>query len=62
MKQDPRYNREDETILFDTSISAFLRKGKIGDWKNFFTEEQSAYCDKMVEKYFKPAGLEIEFE
>ena len=28
------------------------RKGKIGDWKNLFTPEQSAQIDKLVEEKF----------
>ena len=39
----------------------FIRKGEVGDWKNYFTEEQnnrldSLYADKMV-----GSGLEFEF-
>lgn len=40
----------------------FIRKGVIGDWKNYFTPEQSKWFDvKYVEK-FKPVGLELDFE
>ena len=61
MKVDPRYNRLDEPYLVQ-SISPFLRKGKAGDWRNYFSKEQNDYCDGLVEKHFKPVGLDVEFE
>ncbi|KAG8583498.1 hypothetical protein GDO81_008445 [Engystomops pustulosus] len=36
---------------------SFFRKGEIGDWKNYFTEEQSKVVDAMFQKYL--AGTKL---
>eukprot|EP00795_Rhopilema_esculentum_P001673 gene1673-16148_t len=41
---------------------SFIRKGEVGDWKNYFTEEMNKRMDEAIEKYFKPVGLEFRFE
>ncbi len=37
-----------------------MRKGVIGDWKNYFTEEQSAHVDKL--ERLSGSGLQFDFE
>jgi hypothetical protein len=39
MSANPFTNREGDPIM-DFSIARFLRKGIVGDWKNYFTESQ----------------------
>lgn len=46
----------------DTEISSFMRKGKIGDWKNNFNEEQSRIIDQMCEEKLKGTGLNFMYE
>ena len=41
--------------------SSFLRKGMVGDWKNYFTPEQEARLDAVYEKRMKGTGLDFEF-
>ncbi|XP_044148490.1 sulfotransferase 6B1-like [Bufo gargarizans] len=36
---------------------SFFRKGEIGDWKNYFTEDQSKEVDAMFEKYLAETKL-----
>ena len=48
--------------MFDEKISKFFRSGKVGDWKNYFSEEQSSFVDEQYERLLKPLGLELEFE
>ncbi|XP_069811002.1 sulfotransferase 6B1-like isoform X2 [Dendropsophus ebraccatus] len=36
---------------------SFFRKGEIGDWKNYFSEDQSKVVDAMFEKYL--AGTKL---
>ncbi len=39
----------------------FVRKGEVGDWVNYFSQEQSEYVDRQCEEYFKPLGLTFEY-
>ena len=50
-----------QNTLF-TEKGGFVRKGQVGDWKNYFTEEMNVRMDKAIEKYFKPIGLEFIYE
>ncbi|KAK2169202.1 hypothetical protein LSH36_12g36031 [Paralvinella palmiformis] len=47
---------------FDFTVSSFLRKGIIGDWKNYFTREQSALVDKPYNDVIVSMGVKLEFE
>jgi len=40
----------------------YMRKGKVGEWKNTFTEEQSKFVDEKYAKRCLPLGLEFKFE
>ncbi len=51
MSSDPLTNRENAPkAQFDNTISKYFRKGIVGDWKGTFSDEQSAYIDKQMEK------------
>ena len=39
-----------------------FRKGKIGDWKNFFNEEESNLVDQLCKEHFDPIGLSFQYE
>ena len=52
MKQMPMWNSEK---------SKFVRKGTVGDWMNYFSEEQSHYVDEKCQKYLEPLGLKFEY-
>ena len=41
---------------------SFIRRGEVGDWKNYFTDEMSKRMDEAIEKYLKPVGLEFRYE
>ena len=45
------------TNSFNEGLSPFFRKGKSGDWHNYFSEEQSEYVDFYVEAHARPVGL-----
>ena len=40
----------------------FMRKGVVGDWKNYLTAEQSAQIDVMCKERLKGMGLEFQYE
>ena len=46
----------------DDEIGLFLRKGVVGDWKNYFTPEMNERFEKEVLAKLKGSGLEFEFE
>ena len=41
------------------SIKDFMRKGEVGDWRNYFTPEQGAYVDAQCKESLDPVGLEF---
>ena len=40
----------------------FIRKGQVGDWKNYFTEEQNKRFDSLYAEKTAGSGLELEFD
>jgi len=60
MKKRPMENVSQ--IMVDNMLenSEFFRKGKVGNWKTVFTEEQIKYVDEMAEEKCKPHGLIFE--
>ena len=41
---------------------SFLRKGEVGDWRNYFSAEQSAAMDHKCKEKLKDTGIEFEYE
>ena len=46
----------------EPNSASFIRKGVVGDWKNYFTPEQSAQFDAIYAKRMKGTGLDFDFE
>ncbi|ELT87470.1 hypothetical protein CAPTEDRAFT_84878, partial [Capitella teleta] len=44
------------------SREVFFRKGVVGDWKNFFEEDQAEYIDELTRLHLQPIGLELSDE
>ena len=61
MRQNPSANLSDRPALRH-DVSPFMRKGVIGDWKNYFSAEQSALVEQAYASIIKPFGLTLEFE
>jgi hypothetical protein len=57
MSADPFTNREGDPIM-DFSVVRFLRKGIVGDWKNYFTETQNELLDAEWERRMMGAQAE----
>ena len=45
-----------------SDISDFFRLGSVGDWKNYFSQEQSEFIDRLYRKKLEVLGLQLEFE
>lgn len=39
----------------------FIRKGRVGDWKNYMSEAMSGKFDEWVEKGLKGTGLSFHY-
>ncbi|XP_069030065.1 sulfotransferase family 5A, member 1 [Embiotoca jacksoni] len=48
--------------IMDHSKGSFMRKGKIGDWKNMFTEEQNKYFENVFTSKLQDCTLEFVWE
>ncbi|XP_040212123.1 sulfotransferase 1C1-like [Rana temporaria] len=60
MKENPMANYSTvPNIVFDQTISPFMRKGEVGDWMNYFTESQSKMFDTEYEERMK--GTDLKF-
>ncbi len=57
MKENPTTNYK-----WTSKDRNFIRKGIVGDWKNYFSPEQSACIDALYLERFKSIGLEFDFE
>ena len=60
MKECPTSNYSQHKSI-NADISPFMRKGKVGDWRNHFNEEQSNYIDNLYESLCLKKGLTFQF-
>ena len=58
--KDPNLNRRGAPH-FKEERARFLRKGKVGDWQDYFTEEQNAYIEAESKTYIEPIGLKFNY-
>ncbi|XP_071956421.1 sulfotransferase 1A3-like [Antedon mediterranea] len=59
MKKNPKFNFRE---MIDISVSPFMRKGMVGDWKNYFTVSQNEAFDHLYEEKMKGSSLTFRFE
>ena len=62
MKLDKTANKSWTKVHRQEEVPSFLRKGVVGDWKNFLSPEQSAQIDSICAERLKDMGLEFEYE
>ncbi len=63
MKYDNTANRSwDEKLNDEEGNPKFMRKGIVGDWKNFLTSEQSAQIDDIFADRIEHTGFKFRYE
>ena len=58
MKSNPLANYSWEG---EHQVTPFMRKGMVGDWKNHFSDEESAMFDTLYTDRMKGSGLDFDF-
>ena len=62
MKNDHTTNYSWVPLHDKEGATAFQRKGTVGDWRNYFTVEQSAQLDAVIAERFSGTGIEFEYD
>lgn len=66
MQSNPAVNLEPILNQIDSNGNCerikFIRKGQIGDWKNYISDEMSKRFDQWIIKNSKGSGLVFEYE
>ena len=62
MKDDDTANYSWSKFRQKEGAPKFMRKGVVGDWKNFLSAEQSAEMDAICAERLKGTGLEFKYE
>ena len=58
MKSNPACNYDKQLPHRDSTISPFMRKGEVGDWKNKFTVAQAERFIQMYKQEADPGGFD----
>ena len=56
MSKDPNLNYTGVPV-FKEERSKFLRKGKVGDWREYFSDRQNQYIETKSRAFFDPIRL-----
>ncbi len=62
MKNNPNTNYYKTAPGIGDKGDKFFRKGVVGDWKNYFTQEQNEIIDNLIVEKLEPIGLSFDYE
>ena len=62
MKENPATSTPPAPQLRKEGSEPFIRKGIVGDWKNYFTEDQNQRFDEQYTEKMSGTGFEFIFE
>ena len=51
-----------QIYFVDGEGNSFIRKGKVGDWKNYFDDQMNRDWDPWIEEQLKGSNFKMEFE
>ena len=58
----PKYKVMDvEDPTWNTDRSFFIRKGTVGDWHNYFSNEQNEFVAERCRQLLEPLGLTYDY-
>ncbi len=62
MAKDKTFNAEEGSEAFlKLDRAKFIRKGEVGDWKNYFNAEQNEYIEMKCKEMLDPLGLQFDY-
>ena len=62
MAKDKKLNFEDDAgERWKTERAKFIRKGKVGGWVQYFTEEQNEYVERRYKETLEPLGIKFDY-
>ncbi len=59
MSKDDTANKSQ--LIANPNATPFMRKGEVGDWRNYLTAEQSAEIDQLCQEKLRGTGLMFDF-
>ena len=59
MKHNPSTNYNDNPYI---ATDSFIRKGKVGGWKDYFTVAQNEWFEETYRKQLDESGIDLRFE
>lgn len=62
MQKNPAVNLSTIVASNNTENGKFIRRGEVGDWKNYFTPELSSRFDRFIEEKTRGTGLVFDYE
>lgn len=60
-KKNSAVNTAAESMEPSIEGESFIRRGEVGNWKEYFTEEMNEKLERRAREKFDPVGLKFNF-